>query len=297
MAICCRPDRLNPKDEPDRVPSSRLLDPRFLPPFPASRGRILAMIPWLVAVPAFAAGFAGLTAYGAVNSRSQLFGHTLWQTDSPKKLAITFDDGPNPSITPQLLDLLDSHRAKATFFLVGKYVREAPGLTKEISARGHLLGNHTDTHPNLFFTGPEETRTELLRCSEAIGQATWEEPRWFRPPFGYRSPWLSSFVLQLRMRTVMWTLLPGDWRPKTEAWLIDRIKPIAAHLQSPSFEDHSTSRPSGGDILCLHDGDYLQANGDRTRTLAALRYWLPRWRDLGLEFVTMRETNGKAVEA
>jgi len=255
------------------------------------------MVPWLVAVPAFAAGFAGLTAYGAVNARSQLFGHTLYQSDSPKKLAITFDDGPNPSVTPKLLDLLDRYRAKATFFLLGKYVRESPGLTKEISTRGHLIGNHTDTHPNLFFTGPNETRTELLRCSEAIGQATWEEPRWFRPPFGYRSPWLSSLVLQQRMRTVMWTIMPGDWRAKPEAWLIERMKPIAAHLQSLPAQNQSVRKPSGGDVLCLHDGHYGIPNADRARTLAALEYWLPRWRDLGLEFVTMRETNGKAVEA
>jgi peptidoglycan/xylan/chitin deacetylase (PgdA/CDA1 family) len=255
------------------------------------------MVPWLVAVPAFAAGFAGLTAYGATNARSQLFGHTVYQSDSPQKLAITFDDGPNPSITPKLLDLLDRYRAKATFFLVGKYVRESPGLTKEISTRGHLIGNHTDTHPNLFFTGPNETRTELLRCSEAIGQATWEEPRWFRPPFGYRSPWLSSLVLQQRMRTVMWTIMPGDWRPKPEAWLIKRMKPVAANVQSLPAQSQSVRKSSSGDVLCLHDGHYGIPNADRARTLAALEYWLPRWRDLGLEFVTMRETNGKAVEA
>ncbi|HTZ47192.1 MAG TPA: polysaccharide deacetylase family protein [Verrucomicrobiae bacterium] len=255
------------------------------------------MDPWLIAVPAFLAGFAGLTACGAVHPRSQLFGHTLCRTDNPKKLALTFDDGPNPSITPKLLDLLDRYHAKATFFVVGKWVRESPSLTREISDRGHVLGNHTDTHPNLFFCGPAETRTELLRCSEAIGQATWAEPRFFRPPFGFRSPWLGQIVLQHRMRTVMWTLIPGDWREKPSEWLIDRMKPIAAHAQPLSTTNPSTPPPSTGDILCLHDGYYAQPNGDRQRTLAALEYWLPRWRDLGLEFVTIRETNGKAVEA
>ena len=255
------------------------------------------MDPWLVAVPSFAAGLAGLTAYGAVHPRSQLFCHTLFQTDQAKKLALTFDDGPNPAITPKLLDLLDRHHAKATFFLVGKWVRESPTLAKEMSDRGHLLGNHTDTHPNLFFCGPQETRTELLRCSEAIGQATWAEPRWFRPPYGFRSPWLGSLVLQQRMRMVMWTLLPGDWRLKPADWLIDRMKPIAAHAQNLRSPNQPSQKPSTGDILCLHDGYYAQPNGDRQRTLAALEYWLPRWRDLGLEFVTMKQTNGKAVEA
>lgn len=255
------------------------------------------MVPWLIAVPSFVAGFAGLAAYGAVNPRSQLFGATRYQTDHARKLALTFDDGPNPAITPKLLDVLDRYQAKATFFLVGRHVRESPALVREIPARGHLLGNHTDTHPNLFFCGPEETRTELLRCSEAIGQATWEEPRWFRPPFGFRSPWLGALAQQQRMHTVMWTLLPGDWKEKPADWLINRMKPIAAHAQNLPPKNKPLPQPSHGDVLCLHDGHYAQLNADRARTLAALEYWLPRWRDLGLEFVTMKETNGKAVEA
>jgi len=255
------------------------------------------MNPWLVAVPSFLTGFAGLAAVGAVHPRSQLFGRTIYQTNQARKLAITFDDGPNPSITPKLLDLLDRHKAKATFFVVGRYVRESPDLTKEILTRGHLLGNHTDTHPNLFYCGPTETRAELLRCSEAIGQATWEEPRWFRPPFGFRSPWLGALVQQHRMRTVMWTLIPGDWRPKPSEWLIDRMKPIAEHAQALPPKPKPLPYSSAGDVLCLHDGHYSRPNEDRTHTLVALEYWLPRWRDLDLEFVTMGEMNGKAVEA
>ena len=254
---------------------------------------------WLMGVPVgIATGLAGLTAYGAVHPGAQLFGHTVWQTDQARKLAITFDDGPNPAITPKLLELLDRHKAKATFFLVGKYVRAAPGLAKEILACGHVIGNHTETHPNLFFCGPEETRAELLRCSEAIGQATWEEPRWFRPPFGFRSPWTAQIALRYRMRTVMWTLIPGDWRVKPADWLIERMKPIAAHAQDLSAK-RKPAQPQPtrhGDVLCLHDGDYARPNADRARTLVALQFWLPRWRDLGLEFVTIGQTVGKAVE-
>jgi hypothetical protein len=95
---------------------------------------------------------------------------------------------------------------------------------------------------------------------------------------------------------VMWTLIPGDWHPKPAEWLIERMKPIAMHAQTLSAKGGSPAQ-CVGDILCIHDGDYAHPNGDRARTLAALEYWLPRWRDLGLEFVTMRETNGKAVEA
>ncbi|HTP68217.1 MAG TPA: polysaccharide deacetylase family protein [Dongiaceae bacterium] len=255
------------------------------------------MDPWLIGVPiGIAAGLAGVTAYGAVNSRAQLFGHTIWHTDKPKKLAITFDDGPNPAITPKLLKLLEKHGVKATFFLVGKYVRASPSLAKEIVERGHTVGNHTETHPNLFFCGPEETRNELLRCSEAIGQATWEEPRWFRPPFGYRSPWLGSIALRYRMRMVMWTLIPGDWKVKPEAWLVEKMKPIAERVKEADGSGSGANARVYGDVLCIHDGDYAHPNADRRRTLAALEYWLPRWRDLGLEFATIGQSLGKAVE-
>ncbi len=296
------------------------------------------MNPLLVAAPAAALGAAAFSSYAAVNARSQLFGPTVRQTAAPRQLALTFDDGPNPALTPQLLDLLARYNAKCTFFVVGKFARECSGLVKEIAARGHVLGNHTDTHPNLFFCGPEETHQELLRCTDAIQQASWSAPLWFRPPFGYRSPWLSEIVHRQGMRTVMWTLLPGDWRAKPLGWLNARLQPIADHAAQNAPRSHArnlklensrrendrregneregtalavpksrTNRvllapevdkaPRYGDILCLHDGNFRQQNADRTRTLAALEYWLPRWRDLGLEFVTMNEAFGKVVEA
>ena len=255
------------------------------------------MTPWLIAAPALAVGFASFAAYGAVHSQSQVFGATLCTTSRPESLALTFDDGPNPRITPKLLDLLDRYHAKATFFVVGKYVREHPALVKEIAARGHVLGNHTDSHPNLFFAGPAETRTELLRCAEAIQHAAWLEPRWFRPPFGYRSPWLGDIVHQQGMRTVMWSLIPGDWRLKSSDWLIHRLEPIADHAAQRRHPSARRRERASGDILSLHDGDYSRPNGDRTRTVAALEFCLPRWSDLGLEFVTISQVARKAVEA
>src|SRR5690242_12437791 len=101
---------------------------------------------------------AGVTTYGAAYPRAQLFGPTVSRTGASNKLAITFDDGPNPTITPKLLDLLAKYNARATFFLVGKFVRECPELTKEILARGHALGNHTDTHPTCFCVAARKPR-------------------------------------------------------------------------------------------------------------------------------------------
>jgi len=254
------------------------------------------MNPLLLAAPAVAAGFATLTAYGARHPKSQLFGPTIFHTDAPRKLAITFDDGPNPAITPRLLDLLDRHNAKATFFVVGKFVRECPALLKETAVRGHVIGNHTETHPNLFFCGRGETCSELLRCTDAISRAIREQPRLFRPPFGYRSPWLGEILSRNGMQAVIWTLIPGDWRPKPVEWLTARMQPIAAHASQNLSPGNAHPPQSQGDVLCLHDGDYKHLNGDRSHTLTALEYWLPRWRDLGLEFVTITQASGR-VEA
>jgi peptidoglycan-N-acetylglucosamine deacetylase len=243
---------------------------------------------YLTAPAAVVAAAAGITAYGAAYPRAQIFGSAICRTNSPRKLAITFDDGPNPAITPKLLDLLDRYQARATFFLIGRFVRECPALVKETVERGHVVGNHTELHPNLFWLNPTKVQVELRLCHDAIRHAIGTPPKWFRPPFGLRNPWVIPAARDLGCQTVMWTLIPGDWREKPAEWLIQRMQPIAAHAQSVS---RNGSIPTGGtgDILCLHDGGHRELNADRTPTLAALEYWLPRWRDLGLEFVTMNE--------
>jgi peptidoglycan/xylan/chitin deacetylase (PgdA/CDA1 family) len=229
---------------------------------------------------------AAVIAYGAVNPRSELFGPTVRGTDSPRKLAITFDDGPNPKITPELLKLLGRYQVRATFFVIGRFARECPELAREIADRGHTVGNHTETHANLFWCGPPQIRAEIARCNEALGAITGAVPKWFRPPWGMRNPWVISNAAAAGLQTVMWTQLPGDWSGKPADWLIPRMEPIANRVQKPRLE---ASKPAitSGDVLCLHDGDYRFLNGDRNATLGALEHWLPRWRDLGLEFVTI----------
>jgi peptidoglycan/xylan/chitin deacetylase (PgdA/CDA1 family) len=248
------------------------------------------MNPWIIAAPpALAAAAAGLTAYSAAHPRSQLFGATLCRTNSPRKLALTFDDGPNPAMTPKLLELLDRYKARATFFVIGKHARECPELLKETAARGHVIGNHTDAHPNLFWLKPDRITVELRCCNFSIIAATGAPPKWFRPPFGFRNPWVVPVARELNQRVVMWTLLPGDWRATSSEWLIPRMEPIAVHAKRNVAAASASGAAATGDILCLHDGSHRQLNADRLPTLAALEYWLPRWRDLGLEFVTIDE--------
>src|SRR5882757_5327892 len=128
--------------------------------------------PWIIGVPGAVVAVAGIATYGAVYPRAQLFGSTIFRTNSPRKLALTFDDGPNPAVTPRLLDLLDRYDARATFFVIGRHVRACPGLTAELVRRGHSLGNHTDTHPNLLWLSKAQVLDELRRCAGSILQAT-----------------------------------------------------------------------------------------------------------------------------
>lgn len=221
---------------------------------------------------------AGAFCWGAFAPASQLFGQTVRFTGDSRALALTFDDGPNPAVTPGLLDLLDSCRAKATFFLIGRHVAAAPELAGEIAARGHAIGNHTQTHPNLALCSPAGIRRELDRCEEAIQAAIGRKPLWMRPPFGFRSPVLKRMVRESGgAGVVMWSKWAWDWKPQESSAVIRRL-----------------ARVTGGDILLLHDGDHRVLNGDRQHTVDALKHWLPRWKEAGLRFVTLDELREQA---
>jgi peptidoglycan/xylan/chitin deacetylase (PgdA/CDA1 family) len=239
--------------------------------------------PWSIAAGTLTA--AGIAAWGAVAPSSELFGPTLRHTNAAKKIALTFDDGPNPAVTPKLLDLFDRHSVRATFFLIGKFVRACPDLVREAAARGHLLGNHTESHANLIFKSRAGLREELDRCQEAVADATQSAPpRWMRPPYGYRSPLLNAEIHRAGMQgIVMWSRIGWDWKPQPPERLIARLakvgRPGSAH----------------GDIIVLHDGDHRALGGDRHHVVAALEHWLPRWRDAGFEFVTIDSPAGSGA--
>jgi peptidoglycan-N-acetylglucosamine deacetylase len=238
-----------------------------------------------IAAPAALAAAGSLIGYASAHPASELFGRSIRRTTTAKKLAITFDDGPNPAITSKLLELFARHNAHATFFLIGDFVRQCPELVRDTVAAGHSLGNHTDTHPNLFKRTPSQIKNHLQRCNDAIAEAANIAPKWFRPPYGLRNPWVIPDANRLNMQVVMWTLIASDWRAPSKEWLIPRMASIAQHAE----ENIGKHADAPGDILCLHDGNHAQQNGDRHCTVEALEYWLPRWRDLGLEFVTIDE--------
>jgi len=269
----------------DSAVSSKTISQFEIPALPCENARVKAAY---LAIPAALAA-TGFVAYAARYPYSRILGPVISHTDSPRKLAVTFDDGPNPAITPKLLDLLDRYNARATFFVIGQYVRQHPELLRETVARGHVIGNHTDSHPNLFWISAAQTRDELHRCQYAIATALNASPRFFRPPFGFRNPWLAAAARNLDLQVVTWSLITGDWHAPSSEWLIHRLGSISAHAESFKNANGAAMPSRGGDILCLHDGAHSSQNADRTRTLAALEECLPRWRDLGLDFVTMNE--------
>jgi peptidoglycan-N-acetylglucosamine deacetylase len=222
-------------------------------------------------------GAGAIFSWAAVAPSAQLFGPTVRRTGDRQTIALTFDDGPNPSVTPSLLDLLGRRNVRATFFVIGGRVRAVPELAREIANRGHAIGNHTDTHPALTFKSSKAIADELDRCDEAIRSVTGAKPRWMRPPFGFRGPQLGSVVRQRGgSGVVMWSAWAADWKPQPAEPVIRRLR-----------------RAEGGDIVLLHDGDHRVLNGDRRHTVAALEYWLPRWQDSGIRFVTLDEIGGR----
>ncbi len=230
-------------------------------------------------------------------------------------LALTFDDGPNPAYTPQLLALLERYAAPATFFLVGRFARACPDLVREIADQGHSIGNHTETHVNLAWLPAWRIADELRACQDSILRALGFErdatPILMRPPFGYRGPQLWSAIRNAGLRGVaMWSLKCYDWKPQPAERLIKRLERVAQrqHMSVPAEEEKKSApageRPlpatpgtgkkshHGGEVVLLHDGDARRMGADRRHVLAALEYWLPRWRDAGFEFVTMNQLAG-----
>jgi peptidoglycan/xylan/chitin deacetylase (PgdA/CDA1 family) len=176
-------------------------------------------------------------------------------------MAFTFDDGPNPRWTPPLLELLAKHNVRATFFLIGQYAAAQRALVRETLAAGHLIGNHTWTHPNLARTSPDKTRDELKRTSAELEQITGAPIRYFRPPFGLRRPATFRIARELGLIPVTWTVIGNDWNAESAQQITDRVTRLTAKDQQHGYATN----------LVLHDGSHRTPEADRSRTVASMK--------------------------
>jgi peptidoglycan-N-acetylglucosamine deacetylase len=232
--------------------------------------------PFLTLVSAAAASYAG---YATMAPRSQLYGRTLTRGSDANQLALTFDDGPNDPHTLRLLDVLARHNARATFFLIGKYVRQRPEIARAVQAAGHEIGNHTYSHPNLIFVSSRRLRQELEDCNKALEDALGVRPSVFRPPFGGRRPGVLRTARALGLKTVMWSITGYDWNAESPESI---LKKIAPGLDSRWAE-----------IVLLHDGSHLAFGADRAHTVEATRRLLEQVS--GKQFVPVSELRQRAA--
>lgn len=217
----------------------------------------------------------GGCAYAARWPTSQIFGQTLLAGTDPDEIALTFDDGPNVGYTETLLELLSVHQVRATFFLVGDYVRQIPATARAVAEAGHLIGNHTMSHPSLIWESPERVREQLAGCSATIEDVTGKAVKFFRPPFGSRRPDVLQIARELGLTPVMWNITAHDWDAT-------RVEPLAAKIQRCIRRNQALKQ---GSNLLLHDGGHLQVGADRSVTLAATKIVLEA--NPGLSYVTV----------
>ena len=223
-------------------------------------------------------GIAATAAYQSMSPTAQSYGKTFTGINSSsKQLALTYDDGPNDPHSLRLLDVLASHNIHATFFLIGRYVRQRPDIVREIRQAGHVIGNHTFTHPLLIFQAEREIKRELAECTNAISDAVGDHSNLFRPPFGGRRPAVLRIARDLGLEPVMWNITGYDWSA-----------PSAGHI-----ERKVARRIRGGNVILLHDGGHKQFGADRSRTVAASDKMISRYKSEGYEFVTIPQMMGE----
>jgi peptidoglycan/xylan/chitin deacetylase (PgdA/CDA1 family) len=220
-------------------------------------------------------GFAGLGTWAGFHTMwptSQVYGATfIGLPHSSRQLALTYDDGPNDPYTWRLMEVLERHGVKATFFLIGRYVQEKPEIARALVDAGHALGSHTWDHPNLIFESSDEVRRQLQQTQRAIFDATGVDAKLFRPPFGGRRPVSLRVARSLGLQTVMWSVTCYDWKAKSADEIVS----------------HAERQVRGGDVILLHDGEHHRIGVDRSRSVEASDRILTRYQAEGYEFVTI----------
>lgn len=234
-----------------------------------------AFWPWWLAV--LVADHLALTC-ASLWPRSTLLGDNMLRLPAAaiarKEIAITIDDGPDPKITPRVLDLLDRYRASASFFVIGERAATYPDLANEIVKRGHSVENHSQRHSRWFsFYGPGAFRRDIENAQSSIQKATGDAPFFFRAPAGLRNPLLYPALNRLGLRYVTWTRRGFDT--------------VAADTQK--IMRRLTRNLAPGDILLLHDGHSASTDSGQPVILEVLPSLLETAISSGLKPVSLRQ--------
>lgn len=225
--------------------------------FPSKKATALA---WL------ACTGAGVVLEPCVNPFRHTYGKSWWRLSPDEPcIALTFDDGPGPD-TEALLDLLKELGVPGNFFCIGQQIEKYPGVLGRMAQEGHLIGNHTYSHPNLLRTGWSQTRQELMRVQTLIEQETGQTARFWRPPFGFRAPWTIRVARKLGLESVLWSINPRDFQDPGVEELVRRVQ----------------DQVQQGVIVLFHDGP-----GPRAQTLEAVRRLVLHFQEKGYRFVRL----------
>ena len=222
-----------------------------------------------------------LLLYAVFERRAPLFGRIV-SRGHPRSpaIAITFDDGPAEPYTSQILDVLRQFGAKATFFVLGARVQQAPDVVRRAAREGHEIGNHTWDHAALPLRTPSAMRVTIRRTSDVVDNITGERPRVFRAPFGWRNPWLDSAARREGCEPIAWTVGVYDTaRPGADAIVRRAIE---------GFVD--------GSIILLHDGRSFDPEPDASQVVEALPHILREAQQRGFRLLTVSQLLAESIE-
>jgi len=223
---------------------------------------------------ALTAAAAAAAGYQSMAPTGQWYGRTFTGLGrGSKRLALTYDDGPNDPHTLRLLEVLAKHNIHASFFLIGRYVSQRPDIVRELIRSGHAIGNHTFTHPLLIFKTSRQIETELMDCQRALGDAVGVQATFWRPPFGGRRPEVLRVARKLGLEPVMWNITGYDWNAPPAEQIEQKVR----------------KQVRGGDVILLHDGGHLRFGADRAQTVIATDRLIARYKSEGYEFMTIPE--------
>jgi len=214
--------------------------------------------------------------YHGVNPRSWFYGKVCSNGDrNGSQIALTFDDGPNEPYTSRVLSILERYKIKATFFVIGQNARRNPEVCQRIVAAGNVIGNHSYYHhKSLCLRWGKAVARDIELAHQAIYECSGFEPKLFRPPHGFRTPWLMRTVRHLGYTVVTWDNMTGDWKANKSAKEIERT---------------ITQRAKPGSVIVLHDGRDSRPSYDRSQMLQALPFVIGTLKERGFDFVTIPE--------